>query len=209
MTREEAIEIIEYARAFNEKNTLLMRALDMAVYCLRFQATFECQKDHFPDLTKMRPLALEQLREMDGEPVWVDDKKTWALLQVWDDDNIDAVFPMPRGCFHAESVVGKKIYRRPPEGEEINKITVVQHLGRLEDVALRPVSREQVEKVWRGEWEFPIFTDAEDGLDPRVKCSVCGNIEAAFARWKFCPNCGATITDEAVQMVMEIGDEEQ
>lgn len=69
--------------------------------------------------------------------------------------------------------------------------------------ALRPVSREQVEKVWRGEWEFPIFTDAEDGLDPRVKCSVCGNIEAAFARWKFCPNCGATITDEAVQMVME------
>ena len=69
--------------------------------------------------------------------------------------------------------------------------------------ALRPVSREQVEKVWRGEWEFPIFTDAEDGLDPRVKCSVCGNIEAAFVRWKFCPNCGATITDEAVQMVME------
>lgn len=69
--------------------------------------------------------------------------------------------------------------------------------------ALRPVSREQVEKVWRGEWEFPIFTDAEDGLDPRVKCSVCGNIEAAFVRWKFCPNCGATITDEAVLMVME------
>ena len=64
------------------------------------------------------PLTLERLREMDGEPVWVDDKKTWALLQVWDDDNIDAVFPMPRGCFHAESVVGKKIYRRPPEGEE-------------------------------------------------------------------------------------------
>ena len=26
------------------------------------------------------PLTLEQLREMDGEPVWVDDKKTWALL---------------------------------------------------------------------------------------------------------------------------------
>ena len=67
------------------------------------------------------PLTLEQLREMDGEPVWVDDendKKTWALLQVWGDENIDAVFPMPRGCFHAESVIGRKIYRRPPEGEE-------------------------------------------------------------------------------------------
>lgn len=71
-----------------------------------------------PTLTPQNePLAIEQLREMDGDPVWVDDKKTWALLQVWDDDNIDAVFPMPRGCFHAESVVGKKVYRRPPEGE--------------------------------------------------------------------------------------------
>ena len=63
-------------------------------------------------------LTLEQLREMDGQPVWVDDEKIWALLQVWDDDNIDIVFPMPRGCFHAKSVLGKKIYRRPPEGEE-------------------------------------------------------------------------------------------
>ena len=69
--------------------------------------------------------------------------------------------------------------------------------------ALHPVSRERVEKVWRGEWEFPIFTDAEDGLDPRVQCSACGNIEAAFARWKFCPNCGAAITDEAVEMTMK------
>ena len=64
------------------------------------------------------PLTLDELRGMDGEPVWVDDKKTWALLQVWDDENIDAVFPMPRGCFHAERVIGRKIYRRPPEVEE-------------------------------------------------------------------------------------------
>ena len=64
------------------------------------------------------PLTLDELLKMDGEPVWVDDKKTWALLQVWDDKNIDVVFPMPKGCFHAKSVNGRKIYRRPPEGEE-------------------------------------------------------------------------------------------
>ena len=63
-------------------------------------------------------LTLNELREMDGEPVWVDDEKTWAILQVWDDQNIDAVFPIQRGCFRAESVLGMKIYRRPPEGEE-------------------------------------------------------------------------------------------
>ena len=68
--------------------------------------------------------------------------------------------------------------------------------------ALRPVSREQVEKVWRGEWEFPIFKD-EDANDPRCKCSECGSVETPLARHRFCPNCGAPMTDEAVQMVME------
>ena len=75
--------------------------------------------ENAPTLTPPNePLTLDELRKMDGQPVWVDDKKTWALLQVWDDKNIDVVFPMPKGCFHAKSVNGKKIYRRPPEGEE-------------------------------------------------------------------------------------------
>ena len=74
---------------------------------------------HAPTLTPLNePLTLNELREMDGEPVWVDDEKAWAILQVWDDQNIDAVFPIQRGCFRAESVLGMKIYRRPPEGEE-------------------------------------------------------------------------------------------
>ena len=60
------------------------------------------------------PLSIEQLREMNGEPVWVDNEKTYAILQVWDDDNIDAIFLKPRGCIHA---IGMKIYRRPPEEE--------------------------------------------------------------------------------------------
>ena len=63
-------------------------------------------------------LTLDELREMDGEPVWVDDKKTWAILQVWGDQNIDAVFPKQRGCFRVESVLRMKIYRRPPERQE-------------------------------------------------------------------------------------------
>ena len=69
--------------------------------------------------------------------------------------------------------------------------------------ALRPVSREQVEKVWRGEWMFPIFADQEDANDPRCQCSECGSIEIPLARHRFCPSCGAPMTDEAVDMVME------
>ena len=66
--------------------------------------------------------------------------------------------------------------------------------------ALRPVSREQVEKVWRGEWTSgdPICPVCEknkfDGLDADI-----------WADWmpSFCPNCGAPMTDEAVEMVMK------
>ena len=90
--------------------------------------------------------------------------------------------------------------RRGPKGGEINKITVVQHLGRLEDVALRPVSREQVEKVWRGEWvhkrspyDYKIFV-----------CKKCEKqISIQGEPLIFCPACGAAQTDEAVEMVME------
>ena len=66
--------------------------------------------------------------------------------------------------------------------------------------ALRPITREQVEKVWRGEWEpgNPI-------------CPICGkdkfgDLDAdIWADWmpNFCTHCGAPMTDEAVDMVME------
>ena len=74
---------------------------------------------------------------------------------------------------------------------------------RLTDTVGRsPVSREQVEKM-RGEWMFPIFADQEDANDPRCQCSECGSIETPLARHRFCPSCGAPMTDEAVQMVVE------
>ena len=58
--------------------------------------------------------------------------------------------------------------------------------------ALRPVSRERVEKVWRGKWQ----RGAKDWV-----CSRCGRSHT-FVK-SFCPNCGAPMTDEAVQMVMD------
>lgn len=69
--------------------------------------------------------------------------------------------------------------------------------------ALRPITREQVEKVWRGEWMFPIFADQKDANDLRCQCSECGSIETPLARHRFCPSCGTPMTDEAVDMVME------
>ena len=65
--------------------------------------------------------------------------------------------------------------------------------------ALRSVSREQVEGI-RGEWMFPIFADQEDANDSRCQCSECGSIETPLARHRFCPSCGAPMTDEAVDI---------
>ena len=74
--------------------------------------------------------------------------------------------------------------------------------------ALRPVSREQVEKVWRGEWvdkgwdgDFSWKIDGRGNCWKVIECSQCQC--KVSAQTNFCPNCGAPMTDEAVGMVMK------
>ena len=89
-------------------------------------------------------------------------------------------------------------------------IKILQHLAEIvssEDYreafkmavsALRGPTREQVEKM-RGEWEGT----------PRLgvyymACSKCGFCPGMiFYSSDFCPNCGAPMTDKAMDMVME------
>ena len=61
--------------------------------------------------------------------------------------------------------------------------------------ALRPVTREQVEKVWRGGWQM---VSNGSGV-----CSECHRQDKIDPLAKFCRYCGAPMTDEAVEMVME------
>lgn len=74
--------------------------------------------------------------------------------------------------------------------------------------ALRPVSREQVEKVWRGEWMGSAdgYADGELVYDTWT-CSECGHVideeDDPDMLPQFCPKCYAAMTDEAVEMVME------
>ena len=70
--------------------------------------------------------------------------------------------------------------------------------------ALRPITREQVEKVWKTKWKE---------IDPYkhypypggiVECPSCGlEIDGCYENYNFCPRCGAAATDKAVDMVME------
>lgn len=68
------------------------------------------------------PLTLEQLREMDGKPVWVEDVKHWALIDIgkggqW--DGVPFVVWAENGTKFTCNVESHDLhcYRRPPEGE--------------------------------------------------------------------------------------------
>ena len=78
---------------------------------------------------------------------------------------------------------------------------VISALDPLEIIsALRPVSREQVERM-RGEW---VHTHSTDNFWTEVwKCSYCGFEDDNGDCFDFCPECGQPKTDEAVEMVME------
>lgn len=66
--------------------------------------------------------------------------------------------------------------------------------------ALRPVSRDQVEKAWRGEC---------DCSNPKACCTCCSMRcqycigQSEYKQATFCMKCGRPLTDEAVEMVME------
>lgn len=63
--------------------------------------------------------------------------------------------------------------------------------------ALRPITREQMEKVRRAHW------NESTHLGGFVYCSRCGYNALEANNYTFCPKCGSPFTDEAVEMVME------
>ena len=74
--------------------------------------------------------------------------------------------------------------------------------------ALRPITREQVEKMWKGEWITKHYVDGILEGTNFDECSKCG-YQRVFenpelkTKYMFCPECGRAMWDEAVQMVME------
>ena len=83
--------------------------------------------------------------------------------------------------------------------------------------ALRPITREQVEKVWDGcelcrrSTKVIGFAYAEGPSEKvpgeKFQAAYVGGFESnskeAFCKLRFCPSCGRPLTDEAVDMVME------
>ena len=108
MTKQRALRL---AREWSQGHVCSLRDGEAEEYHAMFATMLE---ESMPN----EPLTLEQLREMDGKPVWVTPLGFWALViakpgervrlmsndgeTVWADKEIELVGP---------------VYRRPPEGE--------------------------------------------------------------------------------------------
>lgn len=93
MTTEEAIKILErtecyvgihYINGVEDPyiNPCLLKAIDYAIAALRAQQNPKVvETDQF----KNDPLTLEQLRKMDGEPVWIVEYPDWGHWELSED----------------------------------------------------------------------------------------------------------------------------
>ena len=119
MTKEEAIAQIEklksYCEYMKDSDENGAYVFDLDVQALDFVLSILTPPNE--------PLTLEQLREMDEEPVWVEDVKHWALIDIekggqW--DGVPFAIWAENGMKFTYNIKNRGLhcYRRPPEGEE-------------------------------------------------------------------------------------------
>ena len=128
MTLEEAIKnrekCLRYLEALEQKaNPQNVEAVRWSVKALKFMQRSTLTPPN-------EPLTIEQLREMDGEPVWCKwllpedraiEQGKWFIVISGDKAGLEIKRPAEYGCHFCKiDDYGKTwlAYRRPPEGEE-------------------------------------------------------------------------------------------
>ena len=192
MTRDEAIAVLEEQRNFNRS----------------FQHCFESQVDDISaEKVVSSPLAAARYKR-------IADALDMAIYALGEAERAfqDMVKSMPTcrepdwlpqgfGIAGYEQGGGSRqgLERHPEEGKRVYGMR--KELSEIALAALRPVSRERVERM-RGEWQV-CFEDWRKQI-AGDQCSKCGfqHYGTSINHYHFCPACGAPMTDEAVEMVM-------
>lgn len=115
--RDEFMEAVYNLLSGDSSNDRANQVIDL------FDAAPAVEAEPAPSNT---PLTLEQLREMDGEPVWIEwgghPQAGWALVRVWSKANDVIYLTYHNGNMELLGYVladGGKIYRRKSEGGAI------------------------------------------------------------------------------------------
>ncbi len=109
MTREDAVEILETARKTYPGKSVIRDAFTLALAALQ---------------PSNEPLTLEELRKMDGEPVYMTFPSDtgnqcghWALVGTQRWGAVSLIYGCGWSSYEsAVETLGAKFYRRPPEG---------------------------------------------------------------------------------------------
>lgn len=190
MKIEEAIEIIEYARAFNEGNTPLMVALDTVIDAVRSMP--KSRRYHFSDLTKMismseagEPLSLEQLKEMDGKAVKIviDDVEPLEMLAL-------VKYVKEAGCvILTNNLGGRSEYYDDDE----------MHENGVKAYSYPPAHIDR--SKWKPcEWCGSIGKKPDNwvcSLEDDNGYTITNNHMVVCATANYCPVCGRPLTEEA------------
>ena len=108
MNKKRALRL---AREWAQGHVCSLRDGEAAEYHSMFSAMLE---ESMPN----EPLTIEELREMNGEPVWVTPLGFWALVIAKHDERVKLI-SNDREIVYADKeieLVGP-VYRRPPEGD--------------------------------------------------------------------------------------------
>ena len=108
MTRQRALRL---AREWSQGHTCSLRYGEVEEYHSMFAAMLE---ESMPN----EPLTIEELREMNGEPVWVTPLGFWALVIAKRDERVKLISNDGEIVYADKEIelVGP-VYRRPPDGD--------------------------------------------------------------------------------------------
>lgn len=148
--------------------------------------TAQDKDDHFRDFTEMIPLTLEQLREMDGQPVWIVEAPYWGHWELSEDaedyildrdpDLYGLTYPDPdgKGGLHK---LGWLAYAHPPAHSDREAWTA--------------------DWVEDGDCHHKPYRVRDTAKWKKYKCSKCGYKAGRRNSRNYCPSCGRAMTPEA------------
>lgn len=204
MTKDEAARILDpdttrealaaYAYDPEQRIRVVEEACRIAARELRKNA------DHFREVTKMVPLTLEQLREMDGKPVWVERNEKphdgkWFIVSHADIKNPDKTLYTKEGVTYSNYGVYFTAYAYPPA-----------HIDR--EAWEKPCKICNGEKtLYQSTYSTKLFMDKfgestmlvteHNACPPYADCAKKRIHANSAFQINYCPECGRPLTHEA------------